>query len=60
MIGIVVRRIIPSAFHAMSAAGKPAWTERIKVRWGDMDPLGHVNNTEYFRYMEQARVAWLA
>lgn len=29
------------------------------VRWGDMDALGHVNNTVYFRYMEQARVSWL-
>ena len=29
------------------------------VRWGDMDALGHVNNTIYFRYMEQIRVEWL-
>lgn len=29
------------------------------IRWGDMDALGHVNNTVYFRYMEQARVDWL-
>jgi len=29
------------------------------VRWGDMDALGHVNNTCYFRYMEQARIEWL-
>ncbi|MBK7331510.1 MAG: acyl-CoA thioesterase [Betaproteobacteria bacterium] len=29
------------------------------VRWGDMDALGHVNNTVYFRYMEQARIEWL-
>jgi acyl-CoA thioester hydrolase len=29
------------------------------VRWGDMDALGHVNNTLYFRYMEQARLEWL-
>ena len=29
------------------------------IRWGDMDALGHVNNTVYFRYMEQARVEWL-
>jgi acyl-CoA thioester hydrolase len=29
------------------------------MRWGDMDPLGHVNNTVYFRYMEQARIEWL-
>jgi acyl-CoA thioester hydrolase len=29
------------------------------LRWGDMDALGHVNNTVYFRYMEQARMEWL-
>jgi acyl-CoA thioester hydrolase len=29
------------------------------IRWGDMDALGHVNNTVYFRYMEQIRVEWL-
>lgn len=28
------------------------------VRWGDMDAMGHVNNTVYFRYFEQARVEW--
>ena len=33
-------------------------TERIAVRWGDMDAMGHVNNTVYFRYMEQARISW--
>ena len=31
----------------------------IPVRWGDMDALGHVNNTLYFRYLEIARVEWL-
>jgi acyl-CoA thioester hydrolase len=30
----------------------------IQIRWGDMDAIGHVNNTEYFRYMEQARIDW--
>jgi acyl-CoA thioester hydrolase len=34
-------------------------TTRIAIRWGDMDALGHVNNTVYFRYMEQARIDWL-
>ena len=29
------------------------------IRWGDMDAQGHVNNTVYFRYMEQARIEWL-
>jgi len=34
-------------------------TSRMPVRWGDMDAYGHVNNTIYFRYMEQTRVEWL-
>lgn len=28
------------------------------MRWGDMDVLGHMNNTVYFRYLEQARISW--
>jgi acyl-CoA thioester hydrolase len=28
------------------------------VTWGDMDANGHVNNVEYFRYMENARVEY--
>lgn len=34
-------------------------TMRMAVRWGDMDAMGHVNNTVYFRYFETARIAWL-
>lgn len=30
----------------------------ITVRWGDMDAFGHVNNTCYFQYFEQARMAY--
>jgi len=30
----------------------------LPILWGDMDSLGHVNNTRYFRYMEQIRVSW--
>jgi acyl-CoA thioester hydrolase len=37
----------------------PVHTTHIPIRWGDMDAQGHVNNTVYFRYMEQARVEWL-
>jgi acyl-CoA thioester hydrolase len=37
-----------------------ALTIVLPIRWGDMDALGHVNNTMYFRYMEQARIEWLA
>lgn len=31
---------------------------RMAIRWGDMDAMGHVNNTVYFRYLEQARISW--
>lgn len=34
-------------------------TTNMPIRWGDMDAYGHVNNTVYFRYMEQARVEWI-
>ena len=33
-------------------------TMRMPIRWGDMDAMGHVNNTVYFRYFETARIAW--
>ena len=33
-------------------------TSRQAIRWGDMDMLGHVNNTVFFRYCEQARIEW--
>ncbi len=32
---------------------------RFAVRWGEMDAIGHVNNTVYFRYLENARIAWM-
>lgn len=44
--------------HA-DAPHKLLHTSPMPVRWGDMDALGHVNNTIYFRYMEQCRIEWL-
>ncbi len=31
----------------------------IPIRWGDMDAMGHVNNTVYFRYLETVRIDWM-
>jgi acyl-CoA thioester hydrolase len=31
----------------------------IPIRWGDMDAMGHVNNTIYFRYFEIVRLEWI-
>ena len=28
----------------------------IEVRWGDLDAFGHVNNTHFLRYLEEARI----
>ena len=42
----------------MSRNRKLVHTVVVPIRWGDMDVMGHVNNTVYFRYMEQARVDW--
>ena len=31
----------------------------VPIRWGDMDAMGHVNNTVYFRYLEMIRIEWM-
>ncbi len=33
--------------------------KNIEIRWGDMDGYGHVNNTNYFLYAQEARFAML-
>lgn len=38
----------------------PVFRTVISVRWGDMDAFNHVNNAQYLRYLEEARVQWLA
>lgn len=43
------KQFVPQFVHSM----------RIPIRWGDMDAMGHVNNTVYFSYIESARIAWL-
>lgn len=40
------------------AARKLIHVARIPVRWRDLDIHRHVNNTVYFRYLEQARIEW--
>jgi len=40
-------------------AKKLVYETSIPIRWGDMDAMGHLNNTTYFRYMETARIDWI-
>ena len=43
---------------AMRLQGRLVHVEHMKMRWADMDALGHMNNTVYFRCLEQARISW--
>ncbi|MDP3253055.1 MAG: acyl-CoA thioesterase [Hydrogenophaga sp.] len=38
---------------------KQVFRMTIPIRWGDMDAMGHVNNTTYFRYLETIRIEWM-
>lgn len=40
--------------------GAAVFTTVIPVRWGDMDADGHVNNTGFFRFMEETRMRWIS
>lgn len=45
--------------ESLPNAAQHVHTTRIPVRWGDLDAAGHVNNSRFFTYFEEARVAWL-
>lgn len=34
------------------------YKKSIPLRWGDLDAMNHLNNTLYFRLMEEARICW--
>ena len=42
----------------LPANKKLVYEMTMPIRWGDMDSMGHVNNTIYFRYFEVARLDW--
>ena len=35
---------------------KQVYEMTMPIRWGDMDAMGHVNNTVYFKYLETIRI----
>ena len=41
------------------AQKKWVFDKTISIRWGDMDAMGHLNNTSYFRFLETARIDWM-
>ncbi len=50
---------MPDAPESLPDAAQHVHTTQIAVRWGDMDAGGHVNNSRFFTYFEEARVEWL-
>jgi len=43
----------------LPAHKKLVYRMTMPIRWGDMDAMGHVNNTVYFRYLESTRIDWM-
>jgi acyl-CoA thioester hydrolase len=43
----------------MSEDRKLVRTDRMTMRWGEMDALGHMNNVSYLRYFEEVRIMWI-
>ncbi len=43
----------------MPEPGKLLHSCCLPLRWGDMDAYGHINNVQYIRYLEEARVQLL-
>ena len=39
--------------------GRLVHVEQMRMRWGDMDAQGHVNNAAYLDYLQEARVHFL-
>jgi acyl-CoA thioester hydrolase len=50
---------MPNAPTALPDNAQHVHTAELDVRWGDMDAAGHVNNSRFFSYFEEARVEWL-
>jgi acyl-CoA thioester hydrolase len=43
---------------ALISSAKRVHTSQIPIRWGDMDPMRHLNNAMYLRLMEENRIDW--
>ena len=44
--------------HRPFASRMRVYRKTIPLRWGDLDAMNHLNNTLYFRLMEEARISW--
>ncbi|KAL2138535.1 hypothetical protein VTI28DRAFT_5269 [Corynascus sepedonium] len=60
-----VLRVIATEWKELLAASEGFLTggrrglDSREIAWGEMDSFGHVNNVNYYRYAESARVNWI-
>ncbi|KAL2255838.1 hypothetical protein VTK26DRAFT_2631 [Humicola hyalothermophila] len=60
-----VLRAVATEWRALLAGSEGFLTggrrglDRREIAWGEMDAFGHVNNVNYYRYAESARVNWM-
>lgn len=60
-----ILRVLSTEWRELTAGAEGFLTgghrglENQQVVWGEMDSFGHVNNTNYIRYAESARVNWI-
>jgi len=50
---------MPPSPSSLPDTARHVHTDEVPVRWGDLDAAGHVNNSRFFTYFEEARVSWL-
>ncbi|KAI0977105.1 thioesterase-like superfamily-domain-containing protein [Xylaria arbuscula] len=51
-------RVLSAGSEGFLAGGRSGLEDQ-QVVWGEMDSFGHVNNANYIRYAESARVKWI-
>jgi acyl-CoA thioester hydrolase len=54
-----VARLVVHQSSIISSVPEFRFFHPIQVRYGDLDPQGHVNNARYLTYMEQARAGYI-
>lgn len=50
---------MPTSPESLPEGAQHVHTATVPIRWGDLDAAGHVNNSRFFTYFEEARVDWL-
>ncbi len=50
---------VPAGADQPATQQLPVFVAHLSVRWRDLDAFNHVNNSNYFTYLEESRLQWL-